>query len=72
MLSTLPSIAGEMKNENDAISQGYKMWRDYLFELYDFLKESDLPEDKKSQKAQIKLNAASEAKRSAEFARSIE
>jgi hypothetical protein len=62
----------EMASKNDGIRQGYKMWRDGLFELYEFLKESDLPEDQKAQKAQIKLNAASEAKRSAEFARSLE
>jgi len=62
----------EMASENERIKQGYKMWRDGLFELYQFLKESDLPIEEKAQKAQIKLNAASEAKRSAEFAKTFE
>jgi uncharacterized protein (DUF3084 family) len=62
----------EMASTNDRVRQGYKMWKDGLFELYDFLKTSDLPLEEKAQKAQVKLNAASEAKRSAEFAKTFE
>ncbi len=62
----------EMEDSRSGVREGYKMWRDGLFELYKFLKESDMEPEQKSKKAEAMIDNASQAKRSAEFAKSFE
>ena len=62
----------EMEDERSGVREGYKMWRDGLFELYRFLKESDMDPEQKCKKAEAMIDNASQAKRSAEFAKSFE
>jgi len=62
----------EMEDSRSGVREGYKMWRDGLFEVYKFLKESDMEPDQKAKKAEAMIDNASQAKRSAEFAKSFE
>jgi hypothetical protein len=62
----------EMEDSRAGVREGYKMWRDGLFDVYRFLKESDLDPEQKAKKAEGMIDNASQAKRSAEFAKSFE
>lgn len=61
-----------MSHEKPEVQEGYKLWREGLYKLLEYLKEgTDEPERKKA-KARMMLDEAAQAKRAAEFAKRME